>query len=219
MKARNTENFWNFAKIKLTLQFWSLPGCDIFDISTFISTKTLMDAVVEEKRAEQISEVSLSCIFTRWPSLPLSLSLSNCATNSKHHIRSDLRLQVSQGQIMPPSRALQSDSQYQDLDFLKEIKNEVLVNPSNITNNSNSNNEQDHSELSVYLGMRRNSSFADYFEGDLSQNLLSRRHFSESSSTKSGIISTLVNKIRVDGQTRSKVEGDGMLGRNSEVFF
>ena len=114
---------------------------------------------------------------------------------------------------MPPSRALQSDSQYQDLDFIKEIKNEVLVNP------SNSNSEQDHSELSVYLGMRRNSSFADYFEGDLSQNLLSRRHFSESSSTKSGIISTLVNKIRVDGQTRSKVEGDGMLGRTSEVFL
>ena len=27
-------------------------------------------------------------------------------------------------------------------------------------------------------GMRRNSSFADYFEGDLSQNLLSRSHFS-----------------------------------------
>merc|ERR1711887_376055 len=27
-------------------------------------------------------------------------------------------------------------------------------------------------------GMRRNSSFAEYFEGDLSQNLLSRSHFS-----------------------------------------
>ena len=121
---------------------------------------------------------------------------------------------------MAPSKALQSNSLYQDLDFLTEIKDEALVNPSNITDTTTTNNsEQNQSDLSVYLGMRRNSSFADYFEGDLSQNLLSRRHFSESSSTKSGIISTLVNKIRVDGQTRSKVEGDGMLGRTSEVFL
>ena len=111
---------------------------------------------------------------------------------------------------MAPSKALQSDSNYQDLEFLTEIKDEVLVTPSTTPSDN---------EHSVYLGMRRNSSFADYFEGDLSQNLLSRRHFSESSSTKSGIISTLVNKIRVDGQTRSKVEGDGMLGRTSEVFL
>merc|ERR1712110_998628 len=81
------------------------------------------------------------------------------------------------------------------------------------------NTTSDQSELSVYLGMRRNSSFAGYFEGDLSQNLLSRRHFSQSSSTKSGLISTLVNKIRADGQTRSKVEGDAMLGRNSETMM
>ena len=110
---------------------------------------------------------------------------------------------------MAPSNALQSDSNYQDLDFLTEIKDEVLVTPSTTTSDN---------EHSVYLGMRRNSSFADYFEGDLSQNLLSRRHFSESSSTKSGLISTLVNKILADGQTRSKVEGDARLERNSEVF-
>ena len=115
---------------------------------------------------------------------------------------------------MSPSKALQSDSNYQDLEFLTEIKDEVLVSPSNNTSPITSEHEQDHS---VYLGMRRNSSFADYFEGDLSQNLLSRRHFSESSSTKSNLISTLVNKIRAEGQTRNKVEGDGMLGRSCEV--
>lgn len=120
---------------------------------------------------------------------------------------------------MAPSKALQSNSLYQDLDFLTEIKDEALVNPSNITDTTTTNNsEQNQSDLSIYLGMRRNSSFADYFEGDLSQNLLSRRHFSESSSTKSGKISTLVNKIRADGQTRSKVEGIGILSKNSEVF-
>ena len=120
---------------------------------------------------------------------------------------------------MPPSRALESDSNYQDLEFLTEIKDEVLVSPSNNTSPTTSEHGHDHSELSVYLGMRRNSSFADYFEGDLSQNLLSRRHFNESSSTKSGLISTLVNKIRADGQTRSKVEGDGILGRSFEVHI
>ena len=120
---------------------------------------------------------------------------------------------------MAPSKALQSNSLYQDLDFLTEIKDEALVNPSNITDTTTTNNsEQNQSDLSIYLGMRRNSSFADYFEGDLSQNLLSRRHFSESSSTKSGKISTLVNKILADGQTRSKVDGDALLERNSEVF-
>ena len=120
---------------------------------------------------------------------------------------------------MPPSKALQSDSNYQDLEFLTEIKDEVLVSPSNNKSPTTSDHGHDHSELSVYLGMRRNSSFADYFEGDLSQNLLSRRHFNESSSTKSGLISTLVNKIRADGQTRSKVEGDGILGRSFEVYL
>ena len=127
-------------------------------------------------------------------------------------------LQVSQGKRMPPSKALQSDSNYQDLDFLTEIKDEVLVSPGTTPSTTTSDHDLDHAELSVYLGMRRNSSFADYFEGDLSQNLLSRRHFSESSSRKSGIISTLVNKIQADSQTRSKVEGDGILGRSFEVF-
>ena len=119
---------------------------------------------------------------------------------------------------MPPSKALQSDSNYQDLDFLTEIKDEVLTSPGTTPSTTTSDHDLDHAELSVYLGMRRNSSFADYFEGDLSQNLLSRRHFSESSSRKSGIISTLVNKIQADSQTRSKVEGDGILGRSFEVF-
>ena len=168
----------------------------------------------EEGRALQISEVSLLYFYSpdlTALSLSLSLSLSlNYATNNTSGISPACRL-VKQGKRMGPSKALQSDSNYQDLEFLTEIKDEVLAVPS--TGNTTS----DQSELSVYLGMRRNSSFADYFEGDLSQNLLSRRHFSQSSSTKSGLISTLVNKIRADGQTRSKVEGDAMLGRNSEV--
>merc|ERR1712110_1334210 len=119
---------------------------------------------------------------------------------------------------MPPSPALESDSNNQDLIFLTEIKNEVPGTPATTSQDSH-NNDKLQSDLSVYLGMRRNSSFADYFEGDLSQNLLSRRHFGQSSSTKSGLISTLVNKIRADGQTRSKVEGDAMLGRNSETMM
>ena len=103
------------------------------------------------------------------------------------------------------------DTNNQELNFITEIKNEVSAPPRD--------RDSLQPDLSVYLGMRRNSSFADYFEGDLSQNLLSRRHFSESSSTKSGLISTLVNKIRADGQTRSKVEGDGILGRSFEVYL
>ena len=114
---------------------------------------------------------------------------------------------------MGPSRALESDNNNQDLTFLTEIRNEVPAKSS-----SPQTSDSTQTNLSVYLGMRRNSSFADYFEGDLSQNLLSRRHFSESSSTRSGLISTLVNKIRTDGQNINKVERDVVIGKQSKVF-
>ena len=100
------------------------------------------------------------------------------------------------------------DTNNQELNFITEIKNEFSAPP----------RDSLQPDLSVYLGMRRNSSFADYFEGDLSQNLLSRRHFSESSSTKSGLISTLVNKIRADGQNISSVEPGGTIDKNSKVI-
>ena len=102
------------------------------------------------------------------------------------------------------------DTNNQELNFITEIKNEVSAPPRD--------RDSLQPDLSVYLGMRRNSSFADYFEGDLSQNLLSRRHFSESSSTKSGLISTLVNKIRADGQNISSVEPGGTIDKNSKVI-
>ena len=117
---------------------------------------------------------------------------------------------------MGPSPALESDSNNQDLTFLTEIKNEV---PEPLPVSQDSSHKRIQSDLSVYLGMRRNSSFADYFEGDLSQNLLSRRHFTESSSTRSGLISTLVNKIRIDGQTINTVEDDGIIGKKIKVRF
>ena len=59
--------------------------------------------------------------------------------------------------------AIGSDDNDHDLKFLAEIKSE-----------GPSEKPSTHIPDAVYLGMRRNSSFADYFEGDLSQNLLSR---------------------------------------------
>ena len=45
--------------------------------------------------------------------------------------------------------------------------------------------------------MRRNSSFAEYFEGDLSQNLLSRSHFTHrDSGVQSDAVNAIVKQIR-----------------------
>ena len=49
-----------------------------------------------------------------------------------------------------------------DLQFLAEIKHEVPASASRA-----SSTDTDLAQAPVYLGMRRNSSFADYFEGDL----------------------------------------------------
>ena len=51
-----------------------------------------------------------------------------------------------------------------DLQFLAEIKNEV---PASASRASSASTDTDPALAPVYLGMRRNSSFADYFEGDL----------------------------------------------------
>ena len=91
--------------------------------------------------------------------------------------------------------AIGSDHNDHDLKFLAEIKSEGLSEKTSA-----------HIPDAVYLGMRRNSSFADYFEGDLSQNLLSRRCFptlSDYSSSSSDhqdqeVINSLVNKIQND---------------------
>jgi len=98
---------------------------------------------------------------------------------------------------------------------LTEIKNEVsaLSPPFSDT----------VSPTSVYLGMRRNSSFADYFEGDLSQNLLSRRHFlysDASSSNEQKVISSLVDEIKYEGNksSGSTAEVEGKLRKLSTVL-
>jgi len=93
--------------------------------------------------------------------------------------------------------AIGSDHNDHDLKFLAEIKSE-----------GSSEKTSAHIPDAVYLGMRRNSSFADYFEGDLSQNLLSRRCFptlSDYSSSSSDhqdqeVINSLVNKIQNDNK-------------------
>ena len=114
-----------------------------------------------------------------------------------------------------------NDRNNEDLDFLSEIKNEV----SSLSNTAEGQHLEETSQnvlrrnFSVYHGMRRNSSFADYFEGDLSQNLLSRRHFyslSESStstsSDKEQIINNIVDQIKDQGHS-----AEGKLKKFSEV--
>ena len=53
-----------------------------------------------------------------------------------------------------------------DLQFLAEIKHEVPASASRVSSTS-TDTDTDLAQAPVYLGMRRNSSFADYFEGDL----------------------------------------------------
>ena len=117
--------------------------------------------------------------------------------------------------------AITSDNNDQDLQFLAEIKNEI---PSDkIAPRGDSTHPQDP----LYLGMRRNSSFADYFEGDLSQNLLSRRFFPSSSASSSSssdhqhqeVIDSLVNKIQNDNKlsSTSRSPSETRIKKFSEV--
>ena len=56
--------------------------------------------------------------------------------------------------------------------------------------------------LRVSDGLRRNSSFSDMFEGDLSQNLLSRRHFKHGESdAPSETVNAIVSHIRDEKPT------------------
>ena len=119
---------------------------------------------------------------------------------------------------MAPSAAIGSEDNDQDLKFLSEIKDEVP------TSEKNSSSQQIPD--SVYLGMRRNSSFADYFEGDLSQNLLSRRFFptlSDYSSSSSDhqhqeVINRLVNKIQNDNNINSTCPNPSAGDKKSRKF-
>ena len=117
-----------------------------------------------------------------------------------------------------------NDRNNEDLDFLSEIRNEV----SSLSNTAEGQNLEETSQnvlrrnFSVYHGMRRNSSFADYFEGDLSQNLLSRRHFyslnessTSTSSDKEQIINNIVDQIKDQG--RNNISAEGKLKKFSEV--
>ena len=120
--------------------------------------------------------------------------------------------------IMAPS-AIDCDKNTGDLNFLTEIKNEVSITEVNGRNFE----QASASPTSLYLGMRRNSSFADYFEGDLSQNLLSRRHFlykDASSSNEQKVISSLVDEIKCEGTKcsgSSNAELEGKLRKLSAV--
>lgn len=122
--------------------------------------------------------------------------------------------------IMAPS-AIDCDKNTGDLNFLTEIKNEVSIAEVNGLNFEHASS----SPTSVYLGMRRNSSFADYFEGDLSQNLLSRRHFlysDGSSSNEQKVISTLVDEIKCEANKCSRgstAEVEGKLRKLSSALM
>jgi len=127
-----------------------------------------------------------------------------------------------------------------DLQFLAEIKNEVPASASRASSASAS-TDTDPALAPVYLGMRRNSSFADYFEGDLSQNLLSRRNFphlsdidgassnyttSTSSSYRSeqDLVTSLVDKIRIESLggkncATSDASSERKLRKFSEIFM
>ena len=76
-----------------------------------------------------------------------------------------------------------------ELAFINDMKK--VPSQKNISSRNSS------SDLKIYHGMRRNSSFAEYFEGDLSQNLLSRKHFLHRDSVeKSDPVTAIVNHIR-----------------------
>ena len=66
--------------------------------------------------------------------------------------------------MAPSAIQFSEDRNDHDLQFLAEIKNEV---PASASRASSTSTDTDLAQAPVYLGMRRNSSFADYFEGDL----------------------------------------------------
>ena len=96
--------------------------------------------------------------------------------------------------MAPDSRLGQTATQ-EDLSFLQNIKT-VTADKDLVLRDHGINKDllqRDH-------GMRRNSSFADYFEGDLSQNLLSRSHFSHRDSGGKPNSSVFKTDIQLPGR-------------------
>ena len=57
-------------------------------------------------------------------------------------------------------------------------------------------------DFSMYHSKKRNSSFSEYFEGDLSQNLLSRKHFiRRDSELPTETVNAIVNRIKEEDST------------------
>merc|ERR1711892_1078347 len=103
-----------------------------------------------------------------------------------------------------------------DLEFIKDLKK--VQSKKNITSNPSS------KDLQIYLGMRRNSSFAEYFEGDLSQNLLSRSHFprrDSAAAVKSDAVDAIVKQIRTEDTNNNLglgiTKGEGGEGRKKKL--
>ena len=122
---------------------------------------------------------------------------------------------------MPPTS--EECERKEDLQFLEEMKHEAASIVCEDVQTSSGARVQD----SLYLGMRRNSSFADYFEGDLSQNLLSRRHFLHANDVSSAgavesekqIVNGILDQIKSESQrgADNKPGWDGKLRKLSEV--
>ena len=83
----------------------------------------------------------------------------------------------------------------EDLSFLQDIKTE----------------QTEKNSLQMNLSMRRNSSFAEYFEGDLSQNLLSRSHFSHKDS---GVVNRITVGHSYTGDQNKIVKGGKGEGKH-----
>ena len=103
-----------------------------------------------------------------------------------------------------------------DLEFIKDMKK--VPSKKNLTSNPSS------KDLQIYLGMRRNSSFAEYFEGDLSQNLLSRSHFprrDSAAAVKSDTVDAIVKQIRTEDTNNNLglgiAKGEGGEGRKKKL--
>eukprot|EP00092_Neocalanus_flemingeri_P024616 GFUD01026699.1.p1 GENE.GFUD01026699.1~~GFUD01026699.1.p1 ORF type:complete len:223 (+),score=57.43 GFUD01026699.1:93-671(+) len=94
-----------------------------------------------------------------------------------------------------------------ELAFLSDVQK--LPSKSHISSRNSS------SDLNIYQGMRRNSSYAQYFEGDLSQNLLSRRHFlHRDSEEQSDTVSAIVSHVRnEDGKDLRWIKNNGDGGK------
>ena len=57
-------------------------------------------------------------------------------------------------------------------------------------------------DYSMYHSKKRNSSFSEYFEGDLSQNLLSRKHFlRRDSELPTATVNAIVSRIKDEDST------------------